>query len=321
MTLTTEKADALRTIGESFPPLPEAGSARRQAGVRCREIRPADFDTIIDLLTYGFATSREYWAHALKRLTDHATPTGFPKYGYMLESDGRPVGALLLIFTAMGDSPRIRCNVSSWYVAPEFRSYAPLLARHATRRKDVTYFNLTPASMTRRILEAEGYSVYARGRFVALPVFSSPWPKVRVREADFGRSEASDHLSHAEIRLLLDHVGYGCTSLICEVPGEQHPFVFAHHRRWAGLSAARLVYCRDCSDFIRFAGPLGRFLARRGYFLVSINGNGPLPGLIGSYKDNWPNFCKGAHPMSLGDIAYSELVMFGTWSNDWRPQA
>ena len=321
MTITTYRADALQPIGVTLSPLREDGSARRQAAARCREIGAADLDTIIDLLTHGFATSREYWAHALKRLTDHATPTGFPKYGYMLESDGRPVGALLLIFTAMGELGQIRCNVSSWYVAPEFRSYAPLLARHATRRKDVTYFNLTPASMTRRLLEAEGYSVYARGRFIALPLFSSPWRKARVRVADPGLSEASDHLSRAEIRLLLDHVSYGCTSLICEVPGEQHPFVFAHYRRWAGLPVARLVYCRDCSDFIRFAGPLGRFLARRGYFLVFINANARLPGLVGSYKDDWPNFCKGAHPMSLGDIAYSELVMFGTWSDDWRPQA
>lgn len=198
MTITTYRADALQPIGVTLSPLREDGSARRQAAARCREIGAADLDTIIDLLTHGFATSREYWAHALKRLTDHATPTGFPKYGYMLESDGRPVGALLLIFTAMGELGQIRCNVSSWYVAPEFRSYAPLLARHATRRKDVTYFNLTPASMTRRLLEAEGYSVYARGRFIALPLFSSPWRKARVRVADPGLSEASDHLSRAE---------------------------------------------------------------------------------------------------------------------------
>ncbi|MBV9775710.1 MAG: hypothetical protein JO143_01540, partial [Acetobacteraceae bacterium] len=124
---------------------PRGGPAEQPGPARCREIRPTDVEEVVDLLTRGFGQGRDHWSRSLKRMADHEAPAGFPQYGYLLESEGGTVGALLLIFARVGESAPVRCNVSSWYVEPAFRSYGPLLARCATRRKDVTYFNLTPA--------------------------------------------------------------------------------------------------------------------------------------------------------------------------------
>jgi hypothetical protein len=41
---------------------------------------------------------------------------------------------------------------------------------------------------------------------------------------------------------------------------------------------AYLAYCRDVEEFVRLAGPLGRFLARRGLPLVVIDGSRPIKG-------------------------------------------
>jgi hypothetical protein len=43
-----------------------------------------------------------------------------PKYGYVLDDDGRLVGVILLICTEVPShgSSHFRCNISSWYVMP-----------------------------------------------------------------------------------------------------------------------------------------------------------------------------------------------------------
>ena len=73
---------------------------------------------------------------------------------------------------------------------------------------------------------------------------------------------------------------------------------------------ARLVYCRDVEDFVRFAGPLGRYLVRRGFPLVVLDANGPVPGLIGKYSNDFPKYFKGPDKPRLGDMAYSTRVIF-----------
>jgi len=98
--------------------------------IRSRQINDSDVDGVADLLTKGFRIrSRDYWRRALEKLGSHPTPAGLPKYGYLLESGGVPVGVILLIFSSIpaSDAAVTRCNVSSWYVEPAFRGHAALL--------------------------------------------------------------------------------------------------------------------------------------------------------------------------------------------------
>ena len=69
--------------------------------IRCREIGRADLAAVTDLLTRGFeGRSRDYWMHGLRRTSVREVPEGFPRFGYMLDHEGTPVGVLLLIYTA-----------------------------------------------------------------------------------------------------------------------------------------------------------------------------------------------------------------------------
>src|SRR5262245_15833790 len=123
--------------------------------VRCREIGVADIDSIVNLLAVGFRKrTRDFWMHAFRRLSEHPTPQGLPRYGYLLENKGTHIGVILLISSAIATNKvtRIRCNVSSWYVEPAFRSYAGMLVSRALRHKHVTYFNITPDRHTLPIL-------------------------------------------------------------------------------------------------------------------------------------------------------------------------
>jgi len=282
--------------------------------IRARQILETDIPSVADLLTRGFRIRpRRFWLGLLADLAERATPAGLPRYGYLLENHGAVVGALLLIFSTLrrGDATTIRCNVSSWYVEPAFRAYGSWLVSKALSHDNVTYLNVTPAPHTWAIMKAQGYSQYTSGVFVAAPAFHLRSRAACVRLTTVG-TRAPAQAEQLEHELLLEHARYGCLSLWCELSGHCYPFVFRRCVVKRFLPFAQLVYCREIQDFVRFAGPIGRLLVRRGWPLVLIDSNGLIPGLIGKYFDAvMPKYFKGPDRPRLGDLAYTELAMFG----------
>lgn len=280
--------------------------------IRVREIAANDVDGVTDLLTRGFPRrSRAFWTKVLACLARRPPPAGLPKFGYLLEGGGAPVGAILLISSQMpnGANSAVRCNVSSWYVEPSYRSYASFLAAKALSHKDVTYLNITPAPHTRPIVQAQGYSQYAAGTFVALPALTLSSQRARVRPFDLARNADVEPF---ERDLLLEHAGYGCISLVVETSDGPHPFVFRPRVVKGIVGFAQLIYCRNIEDFVRCAGPIGRYLALRGKPLVIVDADGPIPGLVGKYlAGRMPRFFRGPDRPRLGDLAYTEIAMFG----------
>ncbi len=113
--------------------------------------------------------------------------------------------------------------------------------------------------------------------------------------------------------LLRDHAAWGCFAYEVTAAGEVYPFVFAPSQSIGDrLPCAQLVYCRQMTDFVRFAGPLGRRLAWRGLASVMLNANGPIAGVPGRYIDGKRStFYRGAAAPRLGDLSYTELALFG----------
>jgi hypothetical protein len=282
--------------------------------ILCRPIAPGDLDGVAALLTRGFPDrTRSYWDTALLRLREREAPAGFPRYGYLLVATGRPVGVLLLIFAATPGAGAVRCNVSSWYVEPDFRSYASLLVSSALRAKGVTYLNISAASHTQPILQAQGYRRYSDGQAFVVPALAKPCANVVVRAVEPGDGEPIEGLDAQTANLLRRHAGYGCISLICAGPEGSFPFVFVRRPTARHLiNAVQLSYCRDPTDFIRLAGNLGRFLLKRAIPIVVIDANGRPPGLVGKYvAGKTPKYFKGPTRPVLGDLSDTELTLFG----------
>jgi hypothetical protein len=289
-----------------------AGQAPAAPKIRCRQIADADLDDLADLFKRGFGPrrTRAFWRGALARLQARAVPEGMPRYGYLLENDGVPVGAILLIFTTTPGGDALRANVSSWYVDPAFRSYAPLLVSQALKLKQVSYLNISAARHTWPILEAQGYRRYSSGVFVAMPALQrSGAGDMRLLAAH--RTPAAPHEAF-ERDLVVEHAGYGCISFWCETGERAHPFVFRPRIVKSVVPCAQLIYCRDVADVVRFAGPIGRHLALRGRPFVVIDAHGPIDGLLGRYfDDTMPKFVRGPATPRLGDLAYTETALFG----------
>ena len=284
-----------------------------QSTLRCRPIAEGDLDAVADVLAEGFRERpRAYWDRALERMRTRETPSEYPRFGLLLESGGRCVGVLLQIYARLVEDGRsvVRCNVSSWYVAPAFRSYASLLVTRALRHKDVTYLNVSPAEHTWPILKAQGYRRYSEGQFVAAPMLSRSGRGAQVRPYCVGERGVEPALS----ALLDAHVAMGLIVLVCTRGAEQDVFAFLP-RAVAGVPvrAAQLVYCAGTDSFRRFAGPLGRWLLmQRGLPLVLLDAERPVRGLVGRFfKDRAPKYYRGERAPRLNDLAYTEAVLFG----------
>ena len=225
-------------------------------------------------------------------------------------SDGLIVGAILLIISAIRSSAEccIRCHVTSWSVDPAYRPYAALFFAKALSHKDVTYLNLLQVPQSLPFIKLQGFSKFTDGQFAAIPLLSRGLGEghVQLVPAD---AVSNTIVEAFEQELLLDHGKYGCISLWCITHESAHPFVFQPRKFKGIIPGVQLVYCRDIKEFVRFARPIGLFLALRGRAFVSVNSNGPIPGLSGKYfAGARPLYFKGPMP-HIGDLAYTQTVM------------
>ena len=286
--------------------------------LRCREISEADLDAVVELLTRGFVgRSRDYWMQGLRRQAGREAPAGYPRFGYMLDNEGRAVGVLLLLYSSRSDGGdvAIQCNLSSWYVDPAFRGYASLLTKIAQRHKEVTYLNISPATWTWPIIEAQGFVSYCSGLFFSIPALSRVTPGMIV-ETISPATRAIEGLSDTEVELLTRHARYGCLSLVCRAPTSGPlPFILLPmriRRGWIAPPAMQLIYCREISDYVQCAGAIGRALIRHGKISVLVDANGPIAGLTGIFsKARGRKYFKGPHRPRLADLTDTELVLYG----------
>jgi hypothetical protein len=286
--------------------------------LRCREISRSDIDSVADLLTRGFlGRSRDYWMQGLRRQAEREVPQNYPRFGYMLDHEGAPAGVLLLLYStrlSCGETS-IHCNLSSWYVEPAFRNYAPMLTKIAQRHREVTYLNISPAIWTWPIIEAQGFRRYCNGLLFSLPALSrrASGMTIEIVPAD---AKAVEGLETGEVELLTRHAAYGCLSLVCRrANGAAVPFILLPmriRRGWIAPPAMQLIYCRDMSEYVACAGAIGRFLLRRGKISVMLNSNGRVAGLAGVYTEaRGRKYFKGPHPPRLADLTDTELMLYG----------
>lgn len=282
--------------------------------LRCRIITDADLPSITKLLTHGFPDrSWSYWEHALNRLTHRASPHGYPRYGYLMEKDdSAPVGVILTIFQTMFDGS-VRCNLSSWHIADAYRAYASLLVAAALRHKQVVYINVSPARYTWPIIEAQGFIRYCNGQMLTVPALSWMRDSARIIQFEHVR-EGNLALTAEESDIMREHVNYHCClGLVARDGPADYPFLFLPRRILKLAPTLQLVYCRNIGDFARYAAPLGRALLRFGYISVLMDANEKIPGLTGFYFENrGPKYFKGPSTPRLGDLAFSESVLFGS---------
>ena len=288
-------------------------SDRRKAGVQRKAIEEADLESVVALLRRGFRSrSRSYWVEGFRRQAQRPPVPGAPRFGYMLRSGAVPVGTILMSSAMVPERDTLirRTNLSSWYVEPQFRNFGSLLVTTVLKGSDTTYTNATAAPHTWSTVEAQGFTPYCFGEMATVPLLSAKHRAVTITPFEGTNLEPGA----IDAQLLADHARFiGCVSLVVECDGERYPFVFQKQRYMKHLIPSfRLLYCRDVADYVRFAGNLGRYLARHRRFIVVIDADERVPGLIGNHTNNrGRKFYRGPHKPRHGDLAYTEWCFFG----------
>ena len=270
---------------------------------------------MIDCLCRGFpGRGRNYWAQALTRLSQRPAVADFPRYGLALEKSGQIVGVVLTLYSLHRgqEGDEIRCNLSSWSVDTAFRPYASKLIAVLLRQKGVTFTNISPEPATLKANVAIGFRLSSNAQFAFLPALNPVQRSCRVLEVRSDLAELA-LLSDGERYTLSEHAALGCLSLLCICDGAAFPFVVVTRRTGHGLiRCGQIVYCRSLADLSRCAGTIGRYLLRRGILLCLVDAKEPIPGLFGRYFPNrGPRYFKGPKPPPLGDLTFTELVIFG----------
>ena len=153
-----------------------------------------------------------------------------------------------------------------------------MLTKIAQRHKEVTYFNISPATWTWPIIEAQGFRAYCKGLFFSIPALSRVRAGMTVETVSAECTEI-DGLSASDVELLTRHA-----ALWLPQPGlprgrtRSLPFVLLPmriRRGWIAPPAMQLIYCRDVADYVACAGAIGRFLLGHGKISVILDANGP----------------------------------------------
>jgi hypothetical protein len=109
-----------------------------------RPVHEGDLDSIILLLRGGHDSRLSY--DAWRRLFDYPRAVkNQPNMGFVLESRAHTVGFLGAIYSErlVGEHVERFCNLSSWYVHPEFRSYSIALLMAVLKQPGYTFTDLS----------------------------------------------------------------------------------------------------------------------------------------------------------------------------------
>lgn len=146
--------------------------------------------------------------------------SGESHFGYALVDEGRIVGLMGTLFSERSiDGRQVAiCNLHSWFVQPAYRGTASLLLLRpvlALRHHILTDFTSTPdvATMLLRV----GFREFS-GHTLFLPVvpLRPDWGPAP-RNIGLTDAEAIGLMSDADLRILRDHTGFGCTHTILRV--------------------------------------------------------------------------------------------------------
>ena len=274
--------------------------------ISIREIEPGERLGIANLLAKGLGYQPSRFLQIFEAIDQLPLVEGFPRYGFVLLNQNKPVGALITIHSYVINSAQkhVRCHLSGWYVEPKFAFYSTLLEKRATRNSNVSYINTSARHGTYKIIYAQGFRKYTLGKLL-IPTVGNLLGGDKDAKI-VGHEGVSPPLCDSlEYELMSIHAKAGCICLWGVKDNHARPFVFRKKMLKGFVPCVQLIFCRDISDIKIFAGSLSRNLLKRGFLFISMDANEAISGLNGFYFEGLePRFYKGIAP-PIGDLAYT----------------
>lgn len=123
-------------------------------------VRPADERDIDAVIPFLHAGLGPHWPpEAWRRLFEYPRVASQPNLGFVLESGDQIVGFLGAIYSErlMGGHLERFCNLSSWYILPQYRNLSLKLLMALLTQRGYTFTNLTPSERVVQVMKACGF--------------------------------------------------------------------------------------------------------------------------------------------------------------------
>ena len=216
------------------------------ASPQIRPAGPSDIESICQLLYEGFgkSISPDTW----RRLFDYNWIEEKPTLGFVAVDEQEIVGFIGTVYSKREKNGKtgIVCNLSSWYVRPQYRSWSlPLLAA-AVQDETISYTALTPAEITVRALKAMGFSTLSAGTILFPPLlnidtFRGPAPVVT-----FDPERIVRLLNNEQLKIFRNHRQPDCLHAAV-IDKENYCYIIVKRRtlrwRWLGIGYSDVLHC------------------------------------------------------------------------------
>lgn len=281
-----------------------------------RPIAFEDRDILVNLLCEGFSRPRDFWIAGLRNI-EHLggnAETGVP-LGYVISDKDTPVGVVLTpaSFRSVPSGGRgLVVNISSWYIAPEFRWRGAAMLRSILRTHDAMFTDLTPTPEVRKINAVMGFEPINQGVMLTmLPAASAGGSGgAAVRELD---ERSAVGLPAATAEMLLRHKAIGCLPVLIETNAGRLVAMF-RLGRIKGMPAARMVYCDSNAALADHLPVVARFLMTRGMLAMISDDTGQRARFGQVRRPFGLKFAKPGAGLTIDrdriDQAWSELCCF-----------
>jgi fatty-acyl-CoA synthase len=212
-----------RTCGDGEPK-----PTRRRSHPDIRPATPADIDPLCRFLHQAFTGVP---LPAWRRLFDYPWLNDKPDLGHLLTAGNEIVGFLGAIYASrkIRGKTGVVCNLTSWYVLPQYRGRGVELLDAAIRKEHVTFTALTPAPAVILMLEAMGFARLNTRRIQLLPLLHGDTLREPGVLISFDPERVRRSLDDEQRLIFDDHARYDCLLLSATI-GSEHAFLVVKRR-------------------------------------------------------------------------------------------
>ncbi len=212
--------------------------SRDASSVTVRPVGESDVPDLIEFLRKDFVPN--FAPERLRGLFEYSwtEPAHKPNLGYMLNAGHEIVGFLGAVYAErpLAGSIVKTCNMSTWYVKPQFRWASMKLLYALLSQKDYAILNLSASPEVRRVMEALRFETIDVRKLVYLPWHFPAKFFTRTPEIISQPKKIAQFLQGDELRILRDHASYRLSHYLLR-HGEEHSYIVLKRRSFPGSVA------------------------------------------------------------------------------------
>jgi acetoacetyl-CoA synthetase len=285
---------------------------RRTEHVQVRPATPDDIELVCRLLDKGFDSPRIALGD-WRRLFEYGWIDNKPDIGFVLCVGARIVGFLGTIYSRrdLGSGrSKLVCNLTAWYVEPEYRGWGSFLLVAATRDTAVTYTSLTPAPVTTTMLQALGYVPMEKKRFF-IPLLNVRTLKTGDLDFVYESEQLRDLLGEGDRTIFDDHASSDLLHVVVREGGDYCYLIMKRNIRRNWIPVSELLYCNNPRILVRHFERIKLAVLRRHRAIVFSADDRFVPATVKSVMNSRSDRFHNSQDRTSSklDLLYSEHVL------------